>query len=251
MRNKLVWFQNFIVVIFLRFMFVRSETKKMNWTRIGSPYGGWWVPDVLIYSPVPIKVVSAGIGFDVSFDLEILRRGHWVVALDPIPECQNYAQNLLGKFEKFTLLKTGLGGETGFSDFVGPNRNGHTSWGLPTKYTNKELASSFPVVSLPDLILNLKLDQEITWILKLDIEGFEEEVIRQIPSLTGKPLVLLVEMDFLSKLPFRAAISRFKAVSRAVFLIKKLRFSGYRLAKTEEFNFCFIREVGFNAVSNG
>ena len=52
--------------------------------RLGSDYGGWWVPLDL---PVGSFCVSAGVGEDITFDLEIIETFDCsVLAIDPTPK---------------------------------------------------------------------------------------------------------------------------------------------------------------------
>jgi hypothetical protein len=59
--------------------------------KLGNQYGGWVVSrSLLIYSAQPI-VLSFGIGDDITFDLEMIRRyGAHVFAFDPTPKAMQW-----------------------------------------------------------------------------------------------------------------------------------------------------------------
>ena len=243
MKSRLVWIQNWITIGLIRLLFLNRKASTIEWVRLGSRYGGWWLPRELANRADPLLVVSAGIGFDVTFDREMLNRGHRVVCLDPIPECHLFAQAELGNFEKFSLIKAGIGASTGVLEFAGPTLEHHTSWGVPTSRTPKESMTSFPVISLGDLAKQIGLESSCGWLLKLDIEGFESAVLPSVSKLSIKPRSILVEMDFLNKIPFFALIERLKGIRQAISILKELQVSGFHLVKTEDFNFCFLEDI--------
>ncbi len=51
--------------------------------RLGSPGGGWWVPESVVRAGA--VAYCAGAGEDVTFDLELHRRGRWNLTLRRVP----------------------------------------------------------------------------------------------------------------------------------------------------------------------
>ena len=66
--------QNKVVLAFLGAKGGPLKLASANLTRLGSPYGGWWVPIEKIGDVnVSCLLLSAGLGFDVSFDQEMFQ----------------------------------------------------------------------------------------------------------------------------------------------------------------------------------
>lgn len=243
MKETLVKIQNNVQIKVLESLFLSADNIDYKWERLGSDYGGWWFPFGKISSPSNTIVFSAGIGFDVTFDRELLTRGFKVVALDPISQCQDYAEDELSEFPNFELIRAGLSGQTGNTLFEGPNKQGHTSWGLPNATSSSAALTRFPTISFRDLLLRYAPSVGSGFVVKLDIEGFEEEVIADLLMNSSLPIALLVEMDFLNKVGFLGVRRRIRGMYRAIKLIKSLKLKGFRLVRTEEFNFSFVRQI--------
>jgi hypothetical protein len=107
-----------------------QESQKRHLSKIrphglGNQYGGWVVSrSLLIYSAQPI-VLSFGIGDDITFDLEMIRRyGAHVFAFDPTPKAiQWIAQQRVPS--SMTVSPVGLADFDGEQDFGRRNPN----WG--------------------------------------------------------------------------------------------------------------------------
>ena len=78
----------------------------MSFELIGTEYGGWVINLELI--PAESVVVSAGIGEDISFDLQLINsRNCKIIGIDPTPKSHRFieSQNNLDNFE---LIKMAL-----------------------------------------------------------------------------------------------------------------------------------------------
>ena len=107
-RHFLVKAQNAIVNYLVIFGNLTSSPHN-SLTRLGTPYGGWWIPRHVIDNKVSSRfALSIGIGYDVSFDKEILENGFHVLALDPIAECVAFASKELAGFTGLYLENLGL-----------------------------------------------------------------------------------------------------------------------------------------------
>lgn len=252
LKQYLVQKQNSLVCNLLTRRF-HLPLLERNLTRLGSSYGGWWVPEFSKGNlPAGSVVVSAGLGFDVSFDKEMLAGGFICIGLDPLAESIAYSKNELGSFENFIPVNTGLSDAGGQKIFYAPQVKEHDSWSVNNMHgTDPSLARSFDVLSLRELEeIFPSLKQAAFRILKMDIEGGEIPVLRQIVLSEIKFDFLAVELDFLSLIPFLSLNKRIRHFYIVWKVMLGLERIGYFLCKTENFNFCWIfREVEMK--SNG
>jgi hypothetical protein len=252
-KQYLVQKQNFLVCNLLTRRFYVPILDR-NLTRLGSSYGGWWVPEFSKGNlPAGSVLVSAGLGLDVSFDKEMLAGGFICIGLDPLAESIAYSKNELGTFKNFIPVHAGLSDASGQKIFYAPQVKEHDSWSVNNMHgTDPSLARSFDVLSLRDLEeIFPSLKKAAFRILKMDIEGGEIPVLQQIVLSEIKFDFLAVELDFLSLLPFLSIHKRI----RHFFIVWKVMLGleriGYSLCKTENFNFCWIfREVEMKSNGN-
>lgn len=93
--------------------------------RLGTDYGGWWVPtEGLDTSSV---CYCAGVGEDISFDLALMDRfGCHVLAIDPTPRAAAHVERI-GTPAGFELLPVGLAGSERVARFYAPQNPEHVS----------------------------------------------------------------------------------------------------------------------------
>jgi len=196
--------------------------------RLGSDYGGWDVhlaglnADSIIY--------SAGVGEDVSFDVELIERlGARVHAFDPTPRSIEWA-NRASLPEAFRLHEFGIAAADGQAAFHPPADKRHVSHTVLDIPGRPGQAVTLPVLRLSSIMA--RLGHERVDLLKLDVEGAEYQVIDDIVAAGLRPGQLLVEFHH-----------RFPGVGlgRTRRAIRRLRNAGYRLfsvsASAEEFGF--------------
>lgn len=241
LKQRLVRIQNGLVrqLLISRFQ-VSSQCE--NLVRLGSSYGGWWVPESLgIRNPENNFVVSAGLGGDVSFDKEMLSRGFTCIGLDPLPGAITYSINELSGFTTFFPVNCGLSDMQGKKIFYAPQVSEHDSWSINNMHqTDLSLSKSFNVLRIKDLERMFPLLESASYrILKMDVEGGEIPVLRQIVDLRIKFDYLAVEIDYLSLIPFLSLITRIKHFLTVWTLMTRMEEQGYSLCKTENFNFCW------------
>ena len=168
--------QNSLVLKFSTFSFM-SELAGFSLNRIGSKYGGWWIPERILRDSSNRRVViSLGIGMDVSFDEELLKSGFVCIGLDPIKKYVDFAQKRLGTFQNLYLENLGIATYSGKQRFYPPEKSGHTSWtSTSSKKTIAEWSEEFEVISLPDLLFKYReLLLNSLVVLKMDIDGAEK-----------------------------------------------------------------------------
>ena len=237
-RGFLVSLQNRIVIFFVTLNFYRKIDSPL--VRLGSVYGGWWVPSEFLNTIHVNRIVfSIGIGHDVTFDEALVRYGFKLIALDPLKECVEFAENALRNFENIYIENLGLSDYTGQERFFPPKISNHDSWSSTNvQQTSINDSSLFEVISLPDLLIKYEelLIGALT-ILKMDIEGAECKILPIIGSIEHQFDFIGIEMDFLSLIPFFAIRSRLKSIFLARRYLMAMDKRGYRLVKSENFNF--------------
>jgi FkbM family methyltransferase len=242
LKRHLVKIQNSFVVFCVEFGFLRKR-KSGKFLRLGSSYGGWYVDSDLLDSGEEKILISAGLGHDVTFDVEMLKRGFTVIGLDPLESSFKYAQNILSEFDsQVTLINAGIWKESGRVRFYAPIVNGHDSWSIiNVQQTGVELGDDFPVIDLHTLTSeNSRFKNSRVRVLKLDIEGAEVEMFNSICTFAPRFNQLCIEMDFLSLIRFRHFGRRLQAIKRARRSLQLLKTHGYSLENIENFNFTWV-----------
>jgi FkbM family methyltransferase len=211
--------------------------------RLGTIYGGWWIPKTLIGKADEKRVaISVGIGHDVSFDKELLSSGFTVIALDPLEVCVAFAREELKEFPTIHLENLGLASFSGEERFFAPKHEGHDSWSSTnSQITEHDKSAVFQVISLPDLLTKYETQTiNATSVLKMDIEGAESKIIPSLCNLEYSFDYVAIEMDFLALIPFVQIRKRVKHIREARFLLEKMKIRGYRLILRENFNYFWV-----------
>lgn len=165
---------------------------------LGSEYGGWWVnPDLLSRDAV---VFGVGVGTDVTFDLALIERfGCTVHAFDPTPKSIAWVK--ANSFPpRFQFHPVGLSDADGELLFTLPGA--HPTWAsyaaTPADSVEAKTASdrvTCPVRRLDTLLRDLRLPA--IDLLKMDIEGAEYAVVKDILAGPHRPRQLLIEYHYL------------------------------------------------------
>jgi FkbM family methyltransferase len=194
--------------------------------RLGSSYGGWWVPSEIIHPGTIAYCIGAG--EDITFDLELLARGCTVRVADPTPRAVAHVEGLDIRSDRFAFLPTALWTESGSIRMFAPRNPAHVSHSA----TNLQGTSTFIDVPAQDLsgLRHAFGDDRIDF-LKIDIEGAEVPVLLAFTATDGAlPGYLAVEFDQPQTV----------RTSRAI--VAHLKTLGYRLVRTEGFNVLFGRQ---------
>jgi FkbM family methyltransferase len=241
-KHLLVAIQNWITIKITIFGF-NSKPNKVELVRLGSEYGGWWLPSAAMSNSHLDRVaISAGLGFDVSFDKSLLELGFTVIGLDPLADCVAHANSNLAEFRSFTSLEKGLWKTTGVQNFFSPKNVEHDSWSATNiQHSSESMTKTFEVVSLTDLFIRYPQLEKCDYrILKMDIEGSELEVMKSLTTFQYRFDFIAIEIDFLSLIPFMKFRHRIMMIKEARSLLGSFRSAGYQLVKTENFNFFWI-----------
>ena len=198
--------------------------------RFGSDYGGW---DVVTTSLDTHSVIySFGVGEDASFDTGLIKKFNLTVhAFDPTPKSIEWVKRQ-GFSDRFVMHHYGIAAFDGNVSFSPPENPDHVSHTLLDRPSTKARAISLPVKTLTTIMKELGHDQ--IDVLKMDIEGAEYEVIKDISKSGIRPQQILVEFHH-----------RFPGVglTKSKEAIERLRSMGYQLFSVSSTNeeFCFIR----------
>ena len=202
----------------------RADVRRDDLVRIGSDYGGWWVPGDLL-GPDSICYLG-GVGTDITFDVGLIERyGCHVWGIDPTPKSVDWVAGQTLD-ERFTMVPVGFAGEPGTLRFYVPEDPGHVSHSIKN-LQHTEAYFEARVVTVAGLMAELGHDR--VDLLKLDIEGAEHDTIRALLRDGLRPAVLCVEFDQPEPLAWGRETTR------------ELRAAGYDLVKVDGFNLTFVQ----------
>lgn len=165
-----------------------------------------------------------GAGEDITFDLELLRRGLKVRIADPTPRAISHVEKQQIINPDFGFAPVGLWSEDTTLRLYSPRNPLHVSHSaLNLQQTDTWIEA--PVVTLATL--RERFGDERIDILKLDIEGAEYAVLSSVAEEPSPPAVLCVEFD--QPVPFRKTRST----------VRDLKEIGYELRTIEGYNVLF------------
>jgi FkbM family methyltransferase len=186
---------------------------------------GWWIPRAAADNPG--VAYCAGAGEDITFELELHRRGHRVVTIDPTPRAIAHVQRVAPDDERFRLVPLGCWDEETDLRFFAPANPAFVSHSA----LNLDGTSSyFEAHVVPLGQLARELGDERVDLVKLDIEGAEYRVLRSLLVDGPRPDVLCVEFDHRQPIP------------KTLWYVLRLRRAGYALAHLDCWNYTFVRE---------
>jgi FkbM family methyltransferase len=185
---------------------------------IGTAYGGWYVATNLL--PPQPRVLSLGIGSDVSFDAAMIRDfGASVTACDPTPIAAETVANAAFPTQHFCFLAVAVSDFDGMGVFEPVVVNGTPSGCFRLTAARSNPDSMTVRVQSLDTVIQTCFDGEID-LMKMDIEGAEYQVIDALLKLRWRPRQIAVE--FHHRFPSHGLVATVSA-------IRALRQAGYRL----------------------
>lgn len=195
--------------------------------RLGTDYGGWWVPADTVRPGA--LAYCAGAGEDISFDLALHEAGMRVVTFDPTPRAIEHVRSTAPVSDRFKFEPVGWWSKATTVRFYAPMDPAHVSHSI----LNLQRTSSYfegRVQSVRDCMTELG-DTHVD-LIKMDIEGAEYEVLRSLLSTGPLPATLCIEFD------------QPQPVRRTLGAIRRLRSVGYRLREIDRWNYTFTRTAG-------
>ena len=172
--------------------------------RLGSGYGGYVIPDGIVESGW--ACVSAGLGEDVTFELELGRRyGCTVHAFDPVPQAIRHVEPITEREPLLVLHPYGLWTSDSTQRFYTPSDRGHVSHSIANLQGTGEFVE-LECRSIRSALREAGLDR--LDLLKLDIEGAEYAVLPDVFAEGLSPQVLCVDVHRTSSVEAMAAAVR-------------------------------------------
>lgn len=231
--------------------------------RFGSKYGEW------IFKTLPvnrkIEVVSAGVGEDISFDVEFCSyfTQSRLVLLDPTERSRKHVEDTLERIGKKAMKEYSHGGKQSPSSYdlthisaqqlsflnvalwkhsfglllEEPDDPEHVSFRRRRKTVQP--VKYFSSVEILEILKTFRFyypNEESCFILKLDIEGSEIDVLHDLIVKKIKPCQILVEFDTLRWANMFGVIS-------FLFIAIKLYSHRYVLIEKQGYNFTFIKRT--------
>ena len=191
--------------------------------RLGSDYGGWWVPGQAIGTGG--RAYCAGVGNDVTFDIALIDRYDCEVwAFDPTPKVID-AVTQWDTPERWHFEPVGLWDREDVIRFYSPALPDHGSLSATNAQRTKVFVEA-RVEALPAIMRRLGHDR--IDILKMDVEGAEGRVLDSMLSAGIRPTVLCVEFDQ-PEAPWRTRRR-----------VRSLLAAGYVLVMVEHWNYTFL-----------
>ena len=246
--------------IFLKF--INKLSTKKDTVFLGSKYGGWFFCD--LESLKDSFVISAGVGTDVSFDIELMQKyNNKIIFIDPTPlaithlnevmhaignkKTQDYSQDgnqpissygleYLNKNNFFIEESALYKNSKDIVRFYKPKNSEHVSHSISNWQNNYSKSTPYIDVSTINLSSILKkYNIENLNILKLDIEGAEYSVLMNMLKEDIMPTQILVEFDELQT-------KKFTKYLRYTYLILRL-LRKYILVDIDDYpNFLFLKK---------
>ena len=222
--------------------------------RLGTNYGGWVIPKNNSLNEESI-IYSCGVGEDISFDIKLQSLYNCnIFLIDPtkkaikhFDECKRYFKDKTYKFtggiqpdyydtikndnpilDKFTYLNIGVWSKKDELKFYKQDNDNYVSQSL----INGMFTNNYDIVNVNSLknIMDMNNHVEID-LLKLDIEGAENEVLKQMLRDKIFPKYLCIEFDLL--------INRKDHNNETQRIINMLINFGYKIIINENLNITF------------
>lgn len=241
-----------------------QEVDGYKYSELGSNYGGWsFVEEDGIHG---CTIISAGLGEDASFDIEFASKYNAkVIIVDPTPRAIDHFNSIKSSFgnkkltnyvnggkqpiasydlskvnkDNFKLISRALWNEDGELKFYEPPNPSHVSYSainFQNNYSQKTNYINVKAITFDKLLDEINLEISDIYLVKLDIEGAQLEVISQFLNLEIYPKQILVELDELN-LPSKESFERVDSINTI------LSRNGYSLLKSDgHANFLFYKK---------
>ena len=209
-------------------------------SRVGGGYGGFYVPDDILREGNGL-LVSAGIGFDVHFERAFANAGFEVVALDPLEDCVAFARDQLPETST-RIIHAGLWSSEGRVIFYAPREKAHDSWSaVNVQETAIEETEEFDVISIDSIVRRFPNIVSLhPAVLKMNIEGAEAEVLRNLGDAPIVFDVIAVHFESISQVRLRSPRRFAREVWSGLSIARDLRRLGFRVARSRNLQMCLV-----------
>ena len=229
--------------------------------KLGTLYGGWYVPVSLLDSNSTCYCVGAG--EDISFDIELINRFKCnVYIFDPTPRAKEHVDTLqqntkrgaktfihndrhmayectLSTLQQLHFYAFGLWSENTRMRFYIPQNSAHVSHSIVNL---QKTQSYFEAECRTVRKLMHEFNHEMITLLKLDIEGAEYHVIDSLLTDAIYPTVLCVEFDEGHSPQDGDYLQRIRKN------ISKLKQAGYLVTYVDSWNVTFVQQHVINGM---
>ena len=239
-----------------------------RFSRHGSSYGGWTICECATHFEKVGFFISAGVGEEITFDIEMLKISQLLAILvDPTDRAEKHVAAYLSSSDQLMELPYLSGGTQSITSYFStkyirervrfikkalwlhddginlypPVNPSHVSFSLGQTHEAGVDARNFPSVSINTILENL--DTNISnseffsfILLKMDIEGSEFSVLRNLMKTNIRPKQILVELDFMREK------NSFIQILRLNLFLRGLKKQKYRLAHIEKLNCLLLQE---------
>ena len=172
-------------------------------------------------------IVSAGVGTSITFEKDIIRRyNSQIVLLDPSPTGVETIHKLADR-RNIDFLELGLAAKSGPVRFGLPDLADEGSYRMGSNADSIQ----FDCISLADLME--QRGRTAIDLLKIDVEGFEYEIIDSLIKQNLRVKTICVEIHH------NSVISINKTIFNAYYLIFRLFLRGYRVIYNKNMDFTF------------
>ena len=224
--------KRFINAVLGKDFFIKVDYQ-CNHKRFGSQYGGW---DIVVEQLNKNSIIySFGVGEDASFDMALIREINATIhAFDPTPKSIKWvnAQNFP---QSFVMHEYGIADFNGVAVFSPPENPNHVSHTILEKVETKAHAIEVPVKKVKTIMKELK--HSSIDLCKMDIEGGEYSVIKDIEAANIRPKQLLIEFHH------RFSNVGIDETKEAIKIIKKMGYGLFSVSESGE-EYSFIHKNG-------
>ena len=208
--------------------------KKVEMSFIGNHYSGYWFPNKLIESRGTIWGV--GLGFDSSFEWELLKSGYTFIGFEPELNC--FESSIKEFAETSAVIENyGLWDKSGEYRFTGENISIVNIFNL-----EEESEQKLKIRSLWDVAIEKELSSlPRPRVLKLNIEGAEREILLK---LIENPIdfdLIIFQAEFLFHVGFKQIRKKFKAYKEVKNILKGLHSLGWDLIDLSRHQITFMK----------
>lgn len=219
-------------IFYLLFYLVNFFINKKKLVQYGSGHGKYKLPQIENNTNNQKWILSAGVGDNITFDLEFLKKNYNVVFIDPTPKSIEYFNNEIKKYNfkgKFEFFPQGLWEKKEKLKFFFSDKKVISN--TISNYNKSNHYVTISTCTIDDV--KSKIGIKDFYIIKLDIEGSEYEVINYMKKKGIKSTFLLIEFDFLKH------HNIFLSLQKLFLSLKRIRSLGYVLLNIDNLNFTF------------
>lgn len=199
---------------------IHGPDTRLPYDLYGEGYCYW--PLLREITPDQALVYSFGVGEDISFDLAAIAAFDCKIhAFDPTPRSQSW-MDMQDLPSQFSYHPIGIAAIDGLAEFFAPARPDHVSFSqAPDRSAVASGSITAEVMRLQSLIAHL--GTRVPDVLKMDIEGFEYEVVDDIVDGDIMPAQFLVEfhhgMYGIAEQRTRQAVEKLRAAGYALYFV--------------------------------